>query len=148
MQKIGERILKHLGSLISIRPSFGKHGKIDHLSVSPKEHFPPFSTLAAWRKIKKEEECFIEIKNCKKMLIENERPSVCTRTLVEIKIIKYINILILDIFKRSLSKFHLLVTYYHSFTLLYFTLFYYLLFFPDYYAILNIFFEWLFIVLW
>ena len=38
-EEIDERILEHLGRLISIQPSFGKHGKIDHPSVTLAVHF-------------------------------------------------------------------------------------------------------------
>lgn len=54
-KEVGEGILKHLDRLISIQPSFGKHDKIDHLSVSLAVHFLP---PAGRKKV----EYFIEIK--------------------------------------------------------------------------------------
>lgn len=52
-EEIDERIFEHLGRLISIQPSFGKHGKIDHPSVTL-----AFSISVGRRKEKRESRVF------------------------------------------------------------------------------------------
>lgn len=52
-EEVDEKILEHLGRLISIQPSFGKHGKIDHPSVTL-----AFSISVGRRKEKRESRVF------------------------------------------------------------------------------------------